>query len=179
MARKKKVVVETPVVETPVVETPVVETPVVETPVVLKVPEVVEKSGVYYVNVDEPKMGGKIFLIEKKGIYVLESGEGVLRSLACTYVGSGMFKVYDGLPSESGHFDADRMDSYTPEYQKVNGRRMFTMSPQIIGFWGLDSGFKHGLTIIADGGGKDAPVFVSVVWMKHTVQKAHIEFGEE
>ena len=123
-----------------------------------------EQDNIHHITVPEPRMGAKSFFIEKKGIYVLETGPCVLRSLSCTYVGTGTFMVRDGVPSEAGHFDADRLDPFSDEYMLANGRRVYVMSPQAIGFWGLDAGLHHGLTIVASGG--DGPVMVTVCWLK-------------
>lgn len=174
---------EVPVVEA-VTETAPHNEPVTEVVDVIleSMVDIREYSGVHYVRVKQPVMGCKSFLIEKKGIYVLEEGEGVLRSLAVTYIGSGGFKVFDGLPSASGHDVGQTNIALDTRYRDVSGRRMFFMSPQIIGFWGLDAGFKNGLTIVADGGSASTPVLVTVVWDKHkgvATEEYAVEFGEE
>ena len=133
---------------------------------------------VYEVETPEPRMGAKSFLVETKGIYILERGPAVLRSLSCSYMGTGGFSVRDGVPTAGGHFDADRLDPFSKEYMLANGRRMFIMSPQIIGFWGLDAGIHHGLTVVANGGQKGGPVLVTVCWIKLKERKAELVLEE-
>lgn len=167
MARKKVVAAE----DAPVA--PVV--PLVESDVVVNTVD-----GVNYVKVKTPSIGCKSFLVEKKGMYVFEEGEGVLRSIAVTYVGSGGIKIYDAVPSAGGYFDFERNNS--PDAATSKGRRMFVMSPQVIGFWGLDAGFSNGLTVVADGGQPSSPVLVTIMWetfKKREVSVQEIEFGEE
>jgi hypothetical protein len=123
---------------------------------------------VYYVDVPEPYIGAKSFFIEKKGVYVLERGPCVVRSLSFTFIGSGTFKVLDGSPDEHGFFESDRLDPFDLAYHKSNGRKIFAMSPQLIGFWALDAGCIHGLSIVASGGHEDTklPVNATVCWIK-------------
>ncbi len=142
---------------------------------------VIERGGVTRVVAEKPLIGCKSFLIEKKGIYVFEEGQGVLRSLAVTYVGSGGIKIYDGVPSESGHFDFEGKMGLSGRAD-VRGRRIFVMTPQIIGFWGLDAGFSSGLTVVADGGQATSPVLVTVMWEAYNPSKIsspEIEYGED
>jgi len=49
-------------------------------------------------------MGGKCWLLEAKGLYVLEEGPTLFRTLACTHAGSGGIVLIDGVPDESGRF---------------------------------------------------------------------------
>ncbi len=122
---------------------------------------------VYRIELPEPRMGAKCYLIETKGVYILESGPGTLRSLACTHVGTGAITVHDGIPDERGFFEKKALlDPYSPDYLTANGRRLFKMTPQVMGFWALDAGFQNGLTIISDGGTSGIPVFISVAWIK-------------
>lgn len=142
--------------------------------------EVEVRNGVNYVRVEQPKSGSKAFLIESKGIYVFEKGEGVVRSLACTYVGSGAFHVYDGVPPEDTVV-GEKKSPLDTRFPHVDGRKIFTMAPQVLGFWGLDAGFKKGLTVVASGGtSSSSPVLVTVMWMKHKeAAEPVIEFAEE
>ena len=114
-------------------------------------------------------MGSKCYFIEGKGIYVLETGEGTVRSLACTHVGSGVLTVHDGVCDDNGFFpDYEKLKNpYAPEYWTANGRKMLGFSPQCMGFWAIDGGFTHGLTVVADGGMPGTPVFVTVSWVKY------------
>lgn len=124
---------------------------------------------VHRIILPDPPMGSKCFFIERKGIYVLEAGEGTLRSLACTHVGAGMFMVYDGVCDERGFFpdEGKLKDPYAEPYWTANGRPLFGNTPQVMGFWAVDAGFIHGLTIKADGGIPGTPVFVSVSWLRY------------
>lgn len=110
-------------------------------------------------------MGSKIFLIEAKGIYVFEEGPAVIRSIACTHIGSGSFAIYDGVPDEGGFFPDEHIRVADPAYQTANGRRIFLFSPQVMGMWSLDGGCNHGLTCVANGGSPRTPVFITVSWI--------------
>ena len=123
------------------------------------------KLPVIRVALPEPRIGSKIYLIEEKGVYVFEEGPSVLRSLACTHIGAGSFAIYDGVPDKDGFFPNHEMPVSHPEYQQSNGRRVFVMNPQIMGFWAIDGGCNHGLTCVAGGGMKNTPVFISVSWL--------------
>jgi hypothetical protein len=57
------------------------------------------------VQVREPEIGAKGFLIDSLGLFVLESGPGLLRGMACTHAGSGVLLAYDGLPNGTGFFE--------------------------------------------------------------------------
>ncbi len=137
-----------------------------------------QRNGVNFVQVKTPFMGCNSFLIESKGIYVLEHGEGVLRSLAVTYVGTGALHVYDGVPDKE-LLSSNKLSVLDTRFPVVEGRKIITMSPQIVGFWGLDAGFKRGLTVVASGGQAASPVLVSVMWVKHKAAPTAIEFGED
>ena len=122
---------------------------------------------VHRIVLPEPKMGSKCFLIETKGVYILETGPGTLRSIACTHVGTGALTIHDGIPDDRGFFERDALlDPYSPKYLAANGRRIFKMTPQIMGFFATDAGFQHGLTVVADGGAGGIPVFLSIAWVK-------------
>ena len=117
------------------------------------------------VRLPKPAMGAKCYLVERKGIYVLEAGEGVFRSLSCTHVGSGSVHIHDGLPDENGYFGNERMDPYSKEYMSANGRKLYAAVPQVMCFWMLDAGFRRGLTVVASGGAPDSVVFLSISWI--------------
>ncbi len=154
------------------------EEPVLNVPAPTQIPQVepellfIRGDGqpVYRVKLPPAKMGSKVFLIEKKGVYVLEDGPAILRSLACTYVGTGSLVVRDGTPSDNGYFDVDKCDPYSPEYALTNGRKVYAAAPVCIGFWGLDCALVHGLTVEAAGGTKDGSVLVTVCWMEQKIQ---------
>ena len=157
MARPKKIV-------TPDVQMP--EPTVIAAPEPQHIMTRGDGLSVYRITLPDARMGAKVFLLERKGVYVLEEGPGILRSLACTYVGSGSLIVRDGVPSANGYFDADKFDPYSQEYAMANGRKVYAASPVCIGFWGLDCALVHGLTVEAAGGIKDGTVLVTVCWLK-------------
>lgn len=57
------------------------------------------------IQVREPEMGAKAFLIEQEGLYVLAMGPGVMRGIACTHAGTGALIAHDGVPNGSGFFE--------------------------------------------------------------------------
>ncbi|HVC18012.1 MAG TPA: hypothetical protein VNE18_12010 [Rhodanobacter sp.] len=65
------------------------------------VPEIIE--------IPRPPMGGKCWLLERKGLFVLEQGPGTIRTLAITAAGSGQLEVIDGIPDERGFFSDEAM----------------------------------------------------------------------
>lgn len=117
------------------------------------------------ITLDTPSLGGKCWLLEDKGIFVLEKCAGVLRTIACTHAGSGSLAVYDGIPNENGFFPDHEMPDTDPNYHMRNGRPIYRATPVVMGSWMLDAGFFHGLTLLAKGGTDSACAIASVVWM--------------
>lgn len=141
------------------------------------------------IDVKTPSMGGKVWLLESKGLFVLEGNAGVLRTIACTHAGSGSLVAIDGVPDEKGFFPdqgmtepvmpilraEDDKDSHVHQmneyieaekkYQTRNGRPIYRANPVVMGSWMLDAGFLHGLTIKVDGGGISVAAIASIVWM--------------
>jgi hypothetical protein len=107
-----------------------------------------------------PPQGGKNWLIEEKGIFILERGAGTLRTIACTHAGSGTIVAYDGVPDEDGEF---------PEGNKkaigANGRLIYKANPPVMGSWMMDAGFVNGLTIESVGGQRATSTIMTVVWV--------------
>jgi hypothetical protein len=138
-------------------------------------------GAVTYIDLPTPLIGGICWLLREKGIFVLQRGPGVLRTIACTHAGSGALEAIDGVPDERGFFgDAnlddptDRFMDYTsPEvwtdackqYAQRHGRPLYSASPVVMGSWMLDAGFLHGLTIRAAGGHDAASAIASIVWL--------------
>lgn len=108
-----------------------------------------------------PSLGGKIWLIDKKGQFVFERGSGTLRTIACTHAGSGTLAAYDGVPDEAGLFP-DELNPYGPN---ANGRIIYKAHPAVMGSWMLDGGFRFGLTVRSLGGQPGTPTFASLVWL--------------
>lgn len=140
------------------------------------------------VEIPSPQMGGKVWLLEDKGLFVLERGPGVLRTIACTHAGSGSLMAIDGVPDANGFFPDENMEepqmpnlngveparaeSIMQGYLNVrsrfecrNGRPFYRATPIVMGSWMLDGGFTHGLTIRAEGGTISASAIASIVWM--------------
>lgn len=122
---------------------------------------VIKHNAVTYVDLPHPRIGGKIWVLDAKGIFFLQKGSGVLRTIACTHAGSGAILAYDGIPDDSGFF---RFLEGSDEHTR-NGREIFRANPAVMGSWMLDGGFYHGLTIIHKGGHMSSAATASIVWM--------------
>jgi hypothetical protein len=122
-------------------------------------------ADIYYVHVNKPPIGGKAFVIDKKGIFVFERGATLLRTIACTHAGTGGATVYDGIPDDDGFFPDEKLTEDDPNYYNRNGRPLFTMHPSIMGSWALDGGAIHGLTVKADGGTDQVNAVITIVWI--------------
>lgn len=75
------------------------------------------------IEVRTPLMGGKCWLLERKGLFVLEQGPGTVRTLAVTHAGSGNLEVIDGIPNADGFFpdeDVSEPDAFNQdEYHRL------------------------------------------------------------
>lgn len=118
------------------------------------------------IEMDAPTIGGKIFLLHEKGMFVLEQGEGTIRTIACTHAGSGSLAVYDGVPDEHGYFPDGEMPEDHPDWSMCNGRLIYSATPVVMGSWMMDGGFRHGLTVHAAGGTASTCAVASIVWTK-------------
>ena len=80
-----------------------------------------------------PPMGGKCWLLENKGLFVLEPGPGTIRTLAVTHAGSGSIEVIDGIPNENGFFPDEAMQRPAPftqdEYAMIQTARRTQADP--------------------------------------------------
>ena len=121
-------------------------------------------SRVTRINLPAPRIGAKAWLLNRKGIFVLEEGPGVLRTIACTHIGSGSMIIRNGLPNENGEFPPAPVwdDGIEREYQ---GRPLFRPNPVVMGSWMLDGGFPDGLTIQAEGGMDNNCAIATIVWL--------------
>lgn len=119
------------------------------------------------VEIPQPKLGGKCWVLEQPGRYILEPGPGVLRTLAVTHAGSGSLIAFDGVPDERGRFPDLDVDEDDPRWWQRLGRPIYRACPVVMGSWMLDGGFMHGLTIFADGGGHGISCTASIVWMPY------------
>jgi hypothetical protein len=148
-------------------------------------------GAVTHIDLPTPPMGGKCWVLRSKGLFVLERGPGVLRTIACTHAGAGALEAIDGVPDDNGFFPDQDMpepnvadylhehdlttglsrpvpggyDKDAKAYAQRQGRAIYSASPTVMGSWMLDAGFLHGLTIRAAGGHEAAFVIASIVWM--------------
>ena len=118
-------------------------------------------SNIQRISLPLPPLGGKCFVIEKKGTYILDEGPCLLRVIACTHAGAGGLMIYDGVPDQYGYFGDIQPND--PKYFVRNGRPLFRAHPVVMGSWALDAGALHGLTIVATGGEVDC--IVTIVWI--------------
>lgn len=130
-------------------------------------------------NIQTPPIGGKVFLIQRKGLFVFERGPATLRTIAIPHAGSGGLQVYDGVPNDEGLFPQEDMPEFilpgdgadpsqavqNEEYPNRNGRLLFKQNPIVMGSWMMDAGCIHGLSIRALGGTDGTPAMATVVWM--------------
>jgi len=114
--------------------------------------------------IETPPFGGKAWLLDSKGLFVLEEGPGMLVTIACTHAGSGSFEVYDGIPDEKGYFPEIDEDATELERAVAPGRIFFRMHPVVMGSWMLNAGFRHGLTMRAVGGHETVAGIATIVW---------------
>ena len=123
----------------------------------------VEVSRRHFVDVTGlamPPLGGKCWLLEGKGQFLLERGPGTLRTIACTHAGSGTMLLFDGVPGEDGLFPQEQEPG-----PNADGRLLYKANPAVMGSWMLDAGFQHGLTVRATGGQPGTPAIASIVWV--------------
>lgn len=108
-----------------------------------------------------PKLGGKCWLLDAKGQFVLERGAGTLRTIACTGAGSGTLVAIDGVPDENGEIPLEH----------GSWRLLFKANPVVMGSWMLDAGFNNGLTLRNTGGQAANSCMASVVWVPFVRRK--------
>ncbi len=132
-------------------------------------------SKLIVIDLPTPPMGAKCFLLEEKGLYLLQRGPCVLRAIACTHGGSGSVVAIDGIPDENGFFPDRGLGDDTPidampidpTRAAYNGRAVYRANPAVMGMWQLDAGCLHGLTLRASGGTDSTSVIASIVWMPY------------
>jgi hypothetical protein len=128
-------------------------------------------SKIIRIELPTPALGGKAWLLDAKGMFILEKGPGMLITIACTHAGSGSMAAFDGIPDEDGFFQDERMKDNHPDFEKRNGRPIYRATPTVMGSWMLNGGFYHGLTIKATGGVDSAAAVASIVWMAHKTRQ--------
>lgn len=126
-----------------------------------------EPPNTHFITVPMPALGGKCWLLDSKGQFVLERGAGTLRTIACTHAGSGTLQVLDGIPDEDGEFQWGEIEH---SGFVGNGRQLFKANPVVMGSWMLDAGFQNGLTIRHFGGQPGTPAMASIVWVPFKAQ---------
>ena len=87
-----------------------------------------------FVHIPLPSIGGKCWLLEAKGTFVLERGPGTIRTLAVTHAGSGHIEVIDGVPNERGFFSDQDMvmpEPFTTEEWKAAEALMTDKSAKV------------------------------------------------
>lgn len=123
------------------------------------------------VHLPAPRIGGKAWMLNRKGIFVLEEGPGVLRTIACTHIGSGSMIVHNGVPNERGEFPTKPTFTLGSE-EEYNGRALFRANPVVMGSWMMDAGFSYGLTIQAEGGMDNNCAIATIVWLPAPAPRA-------
>jgi len=123
---------------------------------------------IYKPDVPKPEIGSKGFLVDKKGIFELEACGSVLRGIACTHSGSGVFEIFDGRGASVGVFFPKIKDA--PK-GAPNGRRMFFSGASQLGAWPVNVGLHHGLTVVAHGGTEGVPTVALIIWDPNPVRK--------
>lgn len=113
------------------------------------------------IAIAKPPMGAKAWVLQERGVYVLEEVPGNLLHLTCTHAGSGGVHVYDGAIVGG----------------KLVGRKLLHLSPSAMGVWHLNAGFQHGLVVenigaTGQGGAQQEKYlhspFATVVWQTRT-----------
>ncbi len=122
-------------------------------------------SKVTRINLPTPRIGGKAWLLNRKGLFVLEEGYGVLRTIACTHIGSGSMMVVNGLPNKYGEIERFPPEFPPGEEGEWNGRPLYRANPNIMGSWMMDAGFTYGLTVYAEGGTDNNCCIATIVWL--------------
>lgn len=82
-----------------------------------------ERRRPVFIDLPLPPIGGKCWVMREKGIFVLEKGAGVLRTIACTHAGAGNLEALDGIPNEQGFFaDEDMSEPQPPTRENWRAR---------------------------------------------------------
>lgn len=117
------------------------------------------------ITLPTPRLGGKCWVIQEPGLFVLEEGEGAFGTLACTHAGSGGVIIYDGVPDEFGNFPEFKGEENSPEWFVRPGREIYRAFPVVMGSWWINGGFYHGLTVSHRGESvHTTPMIGSLVW---------------
>lgn len=129
-------------------------------------PKPFEKKKLGYIDLtalEMPPLGAKCWVMDQKGLFVLERCPGTLRTIACAHAGSGTLEIFDGVPNDDGELPPPVMIG--GEDYDGKGRQLFKANPIVMGSWMLDAGFQHGLTVRNSGGQPGTPAIASIVWL--------------
>jgi hypothetical protein len=122
-----------------------------------------EKALPIRVALETPPLGGKAFLLESHGTFILEEGPGVLITMAVTHAGSGSLVIRDGIPNDLGFWPQPALPGVEDD-RMPNGRIFYRATAIVMGSWMLNAGFHHGLTVEYLGGHGSAPLYATIVW---------------
>ena len=101
------------------------------------------------VVVAKPPLGAKAWLMDRRGVFVLEEQPAVIHHVTCTHAGSGSLRIFDG-----GVIDG-----------RIEGRPIFRQAVTAMGVWHLSAGVQHGLVLENVGRGADSmSAIASLVW---------------
>ena|ERR1700693_3292141 len=128
-----------------------------------------------HIHIPQPIMGGKAWLLDQIGVFVLERGPGTLITVACTHAGAGSVKIIDGVPNDDGFFiNPDDVPAAQPDFGvgpdvlekwgKRNGREYYRPNPMVMGSWMMNAGFHNGLTVHVPGGHNSIAPVATIVW---------------
>ena len=81
--------------------------------------------------IPKPPIGGKSTILRGAGLYVLEEGPGLVWHLLCMHAGDVGITLYDGVVDANGVVQ--------------HARRLFELTPALLGVWHLNVGFQFGL----------------------------------
>jgi hypothetical protein len=98
--------------------------------------------------IPEPIIGGKCWVPDAFGKFLLQEGPGILRCIAITHTGSGALTLYDGVRFH---------------YHKLQAFTKFRANPTVLGHFMLDAGFNDGLILELEGS-RSLPC-ASIVWV--------------
>lgn len=116
-----------------------------------------------FIDLPMPQIGNKGWLLERKGLFVLERGPCTLRAINTPHAGSSTgaaIEVLDGVPDEAGYF------APVPNQHPLlpNGRRIVNHYPIPMGCWMYDIGLIHGLSVLHWGGEESISTSTTLAW---------------
>ena len=73
-----------------------------------------KQPAIRHIEVPTPVMGGKAWLLDDKGLFVLERGRGTLITLACTHAGAGGIEIIDGVVLSDEEWTPQNVSHHRP-----------------------------------------------------------------